>query len=78
MKEDNSQENFEKCLRLLDENLDILNDIEQELSDEQEDKLTSDIQLHHLYDMAEDISEFSKIKKAESSFMRRQMDNFDS
>ena len=78
MKKDNPQEDFEKCLRLLDENLDILNDIEQELSDEQEDKLTSDIQLHHLYDMAEDISESSKIKNAESSFMRRQIENFDS
>ena len=78
MKKDNPQEDFEKCLRLLDENLDILNDIEQELSDEQEDKLTSDVQLHHLYDMAEDISESSKIKNAESSFMRRQMEHFDS
>ena len=78
MKEDISNEDFENCIRLLDENLDILNDIEQKLFDEQEDRLTSDMQLHNLYDMTEDISESSKIKNAESSFMKRQMKYFNS
>ena len=37
--------------------------------------LTTDMQLHDLYDMAEDVSESSKLKRAESNFMRRQTED---
>ena len=78
MKKSDFQEDLEKCMNLLNENLETLIDLENQLTDEKEDKLISDIQLHHLYNMTEDITESSKIKNAESSFMRRQMEHFDS
>ena len=78
MKKNDFQEDLEKCMNLLNENFETLIDLESQLTDEKEDKLISGIQLHHLYDMTEDIVESSKIKNAESSFMRRQMGNSDS
>ena len=65
-------DDIEKCMKLLDENEDILSDIEYALDDQKEDELESDLQLHNLYDMADDVAESAKIRKAESNFMKRQ------
>ena len=47
-----------------------------DLEDEKEDKITPDMQLHQLYDMTDDVSESSKIKRAEYNLARRQADDF--
>ena len=70
--EDDLPEAVKKCLDILEENVDILANLEYDLNDENEDEVTTDMQLHDLYDMAEDVSESSKLKRAESNFMRRQ------
>ena len=73
--DDDLPEEIEKCLAILDENIDILSGIEFDLDDEKEDKLTPDLNLHNLYDMTEDVSESAKLKRAELNFTRRQSEN---
>lgn len=67
---------IDECLDLLDENLEILANIEMNLEDEKEDQLVPNLELHNLYDMAEDVSESSKIKHAEFNYLQRQSENF--
>ena len=73
--DDELSEELEKCLDILDENIEILSDIELHLEDEKEDELTPDMGLHQLYDMTEDVSESAKLTRAESNFMRRQSED---
>jgi len=71
MMNDELSEEIEKCLKILEENIDILSNIEQTLQDQKEDEIVSDLELHHLYDMADDVAESAKLKRAESNLMRR-------
>lgn len=73
---DDIPESVEKCLKILDENLEILADIEIALEDEREDELVPNMELYELHDMAEDVSQSSKIKRAEINFINRQGENF--
>ena len=73
---DEIPDTIEKCLKILDENLDILTDIEMNLEDEKEDELVPNMELYQLYDMTEDVSQSSKIKRAEINFVNRQSENF--
>ncbi len=68
-------EEVKKCLDILEENVDILTNLEFDLDDEKEDELTPDMGLHNLYDMTEDISESTKLKRAELNFTRRQSED---
>jgi len=73
---DEIPETVEKCLKILDENLEILANIEMTLEDEKEDELVPNMELYQLYDMTEDVSQSSKIKRAEINFINRQSENF--
>jgi len=73
---DEIPETVEKCLKILDENLEILANIEMTLEDEKEDELVPNMELYQLYDMTEDVSQASKIKHAEINFINRQGENF--
>ena len=73
---DEIPETVEKCLKILDENLEILANIEMTLEDEKEDELVPNMELHQLYDMTDDVSQSSKIKRAEINFINRQSENF--
>ena len=73
---DEIPETVEKCLKILDENLEILANIEMTLEDEKEDELVPNMELHQLYDMTDDVSQSSKIKRAEINFINRQSKNF--
>ncbi|HSB84618.1 MAG TPA: hypothetical protein VLD64_09055 [Nitrosarchaeum sp.] len=64
-------EAIERCLKILEENIDILSNLELTLEDQKEDEIVSGLDLHHLYDMAEDVSESAKLKRAEYNFMHR-------
>jgi len=74
--DDDIPETVKKCMKLLDDNVDFLSNLEQDLDSENEDELISEMQLHQLYDMTEDVAESVKIKRAESNLMRRQAEDF--
>ena len=72
--DDELPETVEKCFKILEENIDILAKIELDLEDEKEDELVPIMELYQLFDMSEDVSESSKIKRAEFNLSRRQVD----
>jgi len=74
MMDDELPEAVKKCLDILEENFEILANIELGFKDEKEDKLTPNMELYQLYDMTEDVSESTKLKRAEFNLMRRQTD----
>jgi hypothetical protein len=74
--DDDIPDTIKKCLDILDENLEIVSNIEFDLNDEKNNELVSDMKLHNLFDMTEDIVESEKIKRAESKLMRRQSEDF--
>lgn len=65
-------ETVEKCLKILEENVEILANLEMDLEDENEDELVPNLELHQLFDMIEDVSHSSKIKRAEFNLARRE------
>ena len=73
--DDKLPEAIKKCLKILEENIDILSNLELELEDQKEDEISSDLDLHHLYDMTEDVAESAKLKRAEFNLMRRKVDD---
>ena len=73
--DDDLPESVKKCLDILEENVEILTNLELDLDDEKEDELITDLELHQLYDMTEDVAESSKLKRAESNFARRQTED---
>ena len=73
--DDDLPETVKKCMKMLDENVDFLSNLEQDLDDEKEDEITPDMQLYQLYDMAEDVADSAKIKRAESNMIRRQAED---
>jgi hypothetical protein len=73
--DDDLPEEIEKCLAILDENMDVLSNIEFDLDDEKEDELIPDMNLHNLFDMSEDVAESAKLKRAELNFTRRQSED---
>jgi hypothetical protein len=72
--DDDFPETVKKCFKILEENMDILSNIELDLEDEKEDEIVPGMELHQLFDMTEDVSESSKIKRAEFNLARRQVD----
>ena len=62
---------LDDCLKMLDENVDILSNIEYELEQQKEDELTPNMQLTDLIDMTHDVADSSRLKKAEFTFMQR-------
>ena len=69
--DDTLPEVIKKCLKILEENIDILSNIELDLEDKKEDEIISNLALHDLYDMTEDVAESAKLKRAEFNLMRR-------
>ena len=75
MMNDDLPEAVKKCLDILEENVEILANLEFDLESENEDELTPNMELHQLYDLAEDVSESAKLKRAESNLTRRQTED---
>ena len=69
---DELPEAVKKCLDILEENVEILTNLEFDLESENEDELTTNMELHQLYDMTEDVYVSAKLKLAESNLVRRQ------
>jgi hypothetical protein len=69
---DDLPETVEKCLKILEENVEVLTNLEMDLEDENEDQLVPNLEIHQLFDMIEDVSHSSKIKRAEFNLARRE------
>ena len=72
--EDKIEEYLAECFKIIDENVEVLSDIEFEIEQQKDSEIIPNLQLHDLIDMAHDVSESIKIRKAEASYMRRQFD----
>ena len=72
---DELPETIEQSLKILEENLEILENLEMDLEDSKEDDLKPIMGLYQLFDMTEDVSESSKIKRAEFNLIKRQEDS---
>ena len=73
--DDELPEAIKKCLKILEENMDILSNLELDLEDQREDEIAPGLELHQLYDMTEDVAESAKLKRAEFNLMRRKADD---
>ncbi|MBS3923274.1 MAG: hypothetical protein KGZ37_09040 [Nitrosarchaeum sp.] len=73
--DDELPEAIKKCIKILEENIDILSNIELDLEDQKEDEISSNLEIHDLYDMTEDLAESAKLKRAEFNLMRRNAEN---
>ncbi|HEY4680298.1 MAG TPA: hypothetical protein VIH04_03420 [Nitrosarchaeum sp.] len=73
--DDELPEAIKKCLKILEENMDILSNLELDLEDQREDEIASGLELHQLYDMTEDVAESAKLKRAEFNLMRRKAED---
>ncbi len=62
---------LDDCIRALDDNIDVLNDIEYSLESEKEDAVITDLTKNDLVNMAHEVADSSRIKKAESYFVKR-------
>jgi len=69
---DDLPETVEKCLKILEENVEVLENLEMDLQDENKDELVPNLEIHQLFDMIEDVSHSSKIKRAEFNLARRE------
>ena len=72
---DDFSKTIDDCLKLLDENVDLLANLEIDLEDEKEDEIQPNLELYQMYDLAEDVCRSSKIKRAEINLVRRQSEN---
>ena len=61
-----------ECIKIIEENVEILANLGMDLEETKEDQLEPSMELHQLFDMTEDVSEFSKIKRAELNLIQRQ------
>jgi len=75
MMDDELPEALKKCLDILEENVEIMANLEFDLESENEDELILNMELHQLYDMTEDVSNSTKLKRAESNLVRRQAED---
>ncbi len=73
--DDELPEVVKECLDILEENVELLANLEFDLESENEDELTSNMELYQLYDMTEDVSESAKLKRAESNLVSRQAED---
>ncbi len=71
---DDLPETIEECVKIMEENVEILANLEMDLEDEKEDELVPNMELYQLYDITEDVSESSKIKLAEFNLAQRQVE----
>jgi len=62
---------IDECMKLLDENVDVLSDIKYSLDSQKEDLVKTGMTKNDLVEMAEEVADLSRIKKAESGFIKR-------
>ncbi|HJT10304.1 MAG TPA: hypothetical protein VJ771_05915 [Candidatus Nitrosotalea sp.] len=75
MESDDLGDIVDECRRILDDSMSILTDVEFEADSAKEDIVRPSMTKSDLVDMAHDVADLVKIKKAEASFVRRHFDN---
>jgi len=63
---------LKEFIKILDENVEMLEDLEQEVKNDVEDEIEPDMNLVELIDMGDDLAESSKLRNAEENLMQRQ------
>ena len=69
---------LDECLKILDDNVNILSNIEYELNQQKEDDLVPEMQLTDLIEMSQEVADSSRLKKAEFTFMQRYLEKSNS
>ena len=69
---------LDECLKILDDNVDLLSNIEYEINQQKEDELIPEMQLTDLIDMSHDVADSSRLKKAEFTLMQRYLEKSNS
>jgi hypothetical protein len=69
---------LDECLKILDDNVSILSNIEYELNQKKEDELVPSMKLNDLIDMTQEVADSSRLKKAEFTFMQRYLERSNS
>jgi len=62
---------LDECIKILDDNVSVLNDIEYSAESEKEDAVITDLTKNDLVNMAHEVADSSRIKRAESYFIKR-------
>ncbi len=62
---------LDECIKILDDNVSVLNDIEYSAEAEKEDAVITDLTKNDLVNMAHEVADSSRIKRAESYFVKR-------
>jgi hypothetical protein len=68
---DNFANLLDECIKILDDNVNVLNDIEYSVESEKEDAVITDLTKNDLVNMAHEVADSSRIKRAESYFVKR-------
>lgn len=64
---------IQDCIKIFDENIDILSDVESSLNSGVEDRLIPYVSKANLIDMAYQVADSARIKKAGSNLMQRHL-----
>ncbi len=75
LESDNLMDIVKECSKIFDDSINLLSDIEFEIDSEKEDIIIPSMTKSDLVDMAHEVSNSARIKKAESLFIRRHLDN---
>ena len=73
MEPDDFGDIVEECSKILDEGMAILADVEFDLETAKEDIVAPSMTRRELVDMAHEVADSVRIKKAESSFVKRHL-----
>jgi hypothetical protein len=65
---------IDDCMKILDENVGVLSDMQFDLNKQKEDELVPSMQLTDLIDMTQDVADSSRLKKAEFSLIQRYLE----
>ncbi len=75
LEHDDLRDIVEECSKVLDESINILSDVEFELDSSREDLVSTSMTKNELVDMAHEVADSIRIRKAESSFVRRHFES---
>ena len=65
---------IDDCMKILDENVGVLSDMQFDLNKQKEDELVPSMQLTDLIDMTQDVADSSRLEKAEFSLIQRYLE----
>ena len=73
MEPDGLEDIVDECARILDEGMAILADVEYDIQSSKEDIVETSMTRESLVDMAHEVADSERIRKAESSFLKRRL-----